>query len=138
MTRPLTRQTKSGFSRQDRECFSTALRLARGYALERSHAGVDIACRGRWKSAYGAFKVHFRLIAAAQQTPACSARCLLPRAELRTFLGLVFVTEARMGRLAVASLSKVLEPTREPLAVLLDKNASYRKVLNVLETMRAK
>lgn len=138
VTRPLVRETESGFSRQDCECFSAALSCARDYALERFRADADIDCRSRWKSAYGAFKDHFRLVAAAQENLACNARRSLPRAELRTFLGLVLVTEARVGRLAVASLSKVLEPTREPLPALLDKNASYRKVLSVLETMRAK
>lgn len=138
MNQSVMRQTDSGFSRQDRKCFSAALRYARGYALQRWHADPGADHRHNWEKAYLTFKDHFRLVAVAEQTPACNARHTLLQGERRAFLGLVFVTEAQVGRVAVASLSKVLEPTRQPLATLMNKNVSYRKVLNVLETMRAK
>jgi hypothetical protein len=131
-------QINSGFSRRDRECFSAALRYARSYALQRWRAGADADHRRSWEKAYLTFKDHFRLIVTAQETPACNARHTLPQGERCAFLGLVFVTEARVGRIAVESLSKVLEPTREPLATLLDKQESYWKVLNALKSMRAK
>jgi len=136
VTKRPAQQAEPGFSRQERLCFSEALRYARGYALERRDAQSAAGGRRVWETAYLAFKDHFRMVEAAGKALSCDVRRTLPDGARRAYLGLVFVTEARTGRTGVEALSRVLAPAGETLAEILAESDAHRKVLEVLEAMR--